>query len=88
MFLYFKLFFSARVRWSPLVRAELLKTPDNKLPCQIMIVAVGAAAAGNYFSSRVRWSPLVRTELLKTPDNKLPCQTIHGKVTFTHDELV
>ena len=38
--------FSSRIRWSPLIRAELLKTPDNKLPCQIMIVAVGAAAAG------------------------------------------
>ena len=38
---------SSRVRWSPFVRAELLKTTDNKLPCQIMIVAVGAAAAGN-----------------------------------------
>ena len=39
--------FSSRIRWSPLIRSELLKTPDGKLPCQIMIVAVGAAAAGN-----------------------------------------
>ena len=45
---FYIIFFSTRVRWSPLVRSQLLKTPDHKLPCQIMIVAVGAAAAGRY----------------------------------------
>ncbi|KAL4232543.1 Proteasome assembly chaperone 1 [Mactra antiquata] len=37
---------TTNVRWSPLVRAELLQIPDGKLPCQTLIVAVGPAAAG------------------------------------------
>ncbi|KAH3729968.1 proteasome assembly chaperone 1-like isoform X2 [Dreissena polymorpha] len=34
------------VRWSPMVKAELLKIPEKKLPCQILIVAIGPAASG------------------------------------------
>lgn len=37
---------TTNIRWSPLVHAELLKTPDNKLPCETLIVAVGPAASG------------------------------------------
>ncbi|XP_045197531.2 proteasome assembly chaperone 1-like [Mercenaria mercenaria] len=37
---------TTNVRWSPVVRAELLKKPDGKLPCQILIIAIGPAAAG------------------------------------------
>ncbi|KAK3576511.1 hypothetical protein CHS0354_034185 [Potamilus streckersoni] len=38
-------YFSVRARWSPLIRAELLKT-GGKLPCKFIIVAVGIAASG------------------------------------------
>ncbi|WAR07124.1 PSMG1-like protein [Mya arenaria] len=34
------------VRWSPVVQAERLTTPDQKVPCQTLVIAIGPAAAG------------------------------------------
>ncbi|XP_060571817.1 proteasome assembly chaperone 1-like [Ruditapes philippinarum] len=36
---------TTNIRWSPVVRAEVLKKPDGKLPCQSLIIAIGPAAS-------------------------------------------
>jgi hypothetical protein len=55
----FLLFIRTNIRWSPVVRAEVLKKPDGKLPCQSLIIAIGPAASGNTALPPIKSGPLL-----------------------------
>ena len=39
-------FSKVTIRWTPEARKVMSSTPDEKLPCEVLIIAVGPAASG------------------------------------------